>query len=66
MPDVRHEPPASALARGATKTSDIEGVRREFRKAEQWTARRLEEAATRRDREAAQRAAQARAAVRAS
>jgi len=47
------EPPASALARGPAKTSDIARIRSDLRGAELCAARRLQAAAARHRRHAA-------------
>jgi hypothetical protein len=52
MPYERHEPPASALARGSTKSTDIESARRHLEKAQRSAARELQAEATRYEREA--------------
>jgi hypothetical protein len=49
------EPPASALARGPAKATDIQRVRRELGAAERCAARRLQAAASRHRRHAARR-----------
>jgi hypothetical protein len=46
------EPPASALARGPAKSTDIQRIRRELRGAELCEARRLQAAAARHRRRA--------------
>jgi hypothetical protein len=49
---LHREPPASALARGPAKSSDIQRIRRELRGAELCAARRLQAAAARHRRQA--------------
>jgi hypothetical protein len=47
MPQIHRERPAGALARGNTKSSDIEIVRRDLRRAEESAAKQLQAAAAR-------------------
>jgi hypothetical protein len=64
MPQHHRERPAGALARGNTKSSDIETVRRNLRRAEASAAQKLQAAAMRYHQEVARDAGSERAQAR--